>query len=69
LPLGVDYKRRNNERRAFVPVRFIHNEGVIPVDYHGSAHIQAYVAAQGIMSVAPGVTQLKKGDLVDVRPL
>jgi molybdopterin molybdotransferase len=41
----------------------------MPVEYHGSAHIHAYVGAGGIMSVPPGVTQFKKGDLVDVRSL
>ncbi|MDP4292022.1 MAG: molybdopterin molybdotransferase MoeA, partial [Bacteroidota bacterium] len=69
LALGVDYVRRNSERRAFVPVTFIHTDGVIPIEYHGSAHIHAYVAADGIMSVPPGITHLKKGDLVDVRSL
>jgi len=69
LPLAVDYSRRNKERRAFVPVTFLQSGGVTPVEYHGSAHIHAYVAADGIMSVPLGVTQFKKGDLVDVRPL
>jgi len=69
LPLAVDYSRRNKERRAFVPVTFLQSGGVTPVEYHGSAHIHAYVAADGIMSVPLGITQFKKGDLVDVRPL
>lgn len=69
LPLAVDYSRRNKERRAFVPVTFLQSGGVTPVEYHGSAHIHAYVGADGIMSVPPGVTQFKKGDLVDVRSL
>jgi len=69
LPLAIDYIRRNNQRRAFVPVTFLQPEGVVPVTYHGSAHIHAYIAAEGIMSVPIGISHLKKGELVDVRSL
>jgi len=69
LPLAVDYSRRNNQRKAFVPVTFLKSGGVMPVEYHGSAHIHAYVGADGIMSVPLGVTHFKKGDFVDVRSL
>jgi molybdopterin molybdotransferase len=69
LPLAVDYSRRNNQRKAFVPVTFLQSGGVMPVEYHGSAHIHAYIGADGIMSVPLGVTHFKKGDLVDVRSL
>jgi len=69
LPLLVDYTRKNYQRRAFVPVTFLQSDGVVPIEYHGSAHIHAYVAADGVMSVPPGVSQLKKGDLVDVRSI
>jgi molybdopterin molybdotransferase len=41
----------------------------VPIAYHGSAHIHAYVAAEGIMSVPIGISHLKKGELVDVRSL
>ena len=69
LPLAVDYSRRNNQRLAFVPVTFLQSQGVTPVEYHGSAHIHAYVAADGIMRVPLGINHFKKGDLVDVRSL
>jgi len=69
LPLAVDYTRRNNQRLAFVPVTFLQSQGVTPVEYHGSAHIHAYVAADGIMRVPLGINHFKKGDLVDVRSL
>jgi len=69
LPLAVDYSRRNNQRKAFVPVTFLPSGEVMPVEYHGSAHIHAYVGADGIMSVPLGVTHFKKGDLVNVRSL
>jgi molybdopterin molybdotransferase len=69
LPLAVDYSRRNSQRKAFVPITFLQSGGIMPVEYHGSAHIHAYVGADGIMSVPLGVTQFKKGDFVDVRSL
>ena len=39
------------------------------MEYHGSAHIHAYTQAQGIMEVPVGVSEIKKGELVHVRPL
>ena len=35
---------------------------------HGSAHIASLTEAQGILSIAVGITELKKGEIVDVRP-
>jgi len=69
LPLAKDYSRRSGERRAFIPITIQQTGEVTPVEYHGSAHIQAYAYADGVMSVPTGITQIKKGDLVDVRPL
>ena len=52
-----------------MPVK-INNKGeVIPISYHGSAHINALTMADGLISVPIGVTELKKGDLVDVRQI
>ncbi|HEX7412212.1 MAG TPA: gephyrin-like molybdotransferase Glp [Bacteroidales bacterium] len=68
LPLGQDYKRRKSDRKSFLPVKIKFNE-VFPVDYHGSAHIHAYVEADGIIAVNIGETEIQKGALVDVRQL
>ena len=68
LPLGADYNRRKSDRKSFLPVKIISNE-VFPVEYHGSAHIHAYVEADGIIAVNIGKTQILKGTLVDVRQL
>lgn len=68
LPLGSDYRRRKSDRKSFLPVRIRLNE-VFPVEYHGSAHIHAYVEADGIISVNIGETEILKGTLVDVRQL
>jgi len=42
---------------------------VLPIEYHGSAHIFSYTLAQGIMEVPVGVSEIKKGEWVYVRPL
>ena len=42
---------------------------VIPLEYHGSAHINALTNANGLISVPIGQTALKEGELVDVRQL
>ena len=68
LPLGIDYRRRKADRKSFLPVKIKFNE-VFPVEYHGSAHIHAYVEADGIMAVNIGETEILKGTLVDVRQL
>lgn len=66
MPLGVEYHRKRAERKSFVPV-MLRDSAVHPVDYHGSAHIQAMHGAHGIITIEPGVTEIKQGELVDVR--
>lgn len=67
LPMGMDYFRKKSSRKAFFPV-FLSPEGtVLPVDYHGSAHIHSYIHAQGIAAIQIGQQEIKKGDSVDVR--
>ncbi len=69
LPLEEDFKRKNALRKAFEPVKITVNGTVVPVEYHGSAHINALSCADGLMIVEQGITKLKKGDFVDVRPI
>jgi molybdopterin molybdotransferase len=68
LPIGVDFTRRKSARKSMIPV-IIRDGAIFPVEYHGSAHINAYSVASGIMSVEIGTTIVKKGELVYVRPL
>jgi molybdopterin molybdotransferase len=65
LVAGTDFKRRKPERKAFIPVK-LENGQVFPVDFHGSAHINALCFAQGIISFPVGVLEIKKGTLIDV---
>lgn len=74
-------KRRDTERLEFKPVKIAYEEetyqyldnpelqGVKPVRYMGSAHLNALVAADGIIQMAPGVKEIKEGTAVYVRLL
>jgi molybdopterin molybdotransferase len=68
LPLGIDFFRRKTSRKSMVPVT-IREGAVFPVEYHGSAHINAYTAAIGMMIVEIGIGTISKGERVHVRPL
>ncbi|MBN1387649.1 MAG: molybdopterin molybdotransferase MoeA [Bacteroidales bacterium] len=67
--LADDYIRKHNDRMALVPVNLKRDETVVPVEYHGSAHINALTDAYGVMKVPIGVSELKKGEIVDVRQI
>jgi molybdopterin molybdotransferase len=54
---------------ALVPVRISDEGSVIPVDFHGSAHISALNEADGIIFIPSGVRELGKGDMVSVRQI
>ena len=69
LPLSEDFHRKNSSRKAFEPVVITEDSRVQKVDYHGSAHIHALSYASGLMVVERGISNLKKGELVDVRPI
>jgi molybdopterin molybdotransferase len=69
LPMGQSYERKRSDRLSWLPVR-IHETGeVFPLEYHGSAHINSLVQADGFISIAIGQTELRKGDLVNVRQI
>lgn len=66
LPLRDRFSRRSGERMAVIPVQ-IDNEGkVVPVEYHGSAHISALPDSDGVFQVAQGISSIDAGSLVRV---
>lgn len=69
LPLATDYIRKRAERLGFFPIQITAESQVMPIEFHGSAHIFALANANGIASIPLGVKDFKKGDLVDVRPI
>jgi len=66
MPIGVDYLKKKLDRTNWIPVSI--SDGVAtPVDYHGSGHIHSLCFAQGILRMEAGDSELKKGELVNVR--
>jgi molybdopterin molybdotransferase len=66
LPMGISFTRKKSSRKLLIPVR-IENGLVFPVEYHGSAHINAYTEANGMIAIDTGKTELVKGEMTDVR--
>jgi len=69
LPLGVNYERKSSARLGFIPVKIDKKMEVIPVDFHGSAHITALSDSDGIIVLQPGIKFLRKGETVNVRQI
>ncbi len=69
LPLGVNYERKSFARLGFIPVKINEKMEVIPVDFHGSAHITALSDSDGIIVLQPGIKFLRKGETVNVRQI
>lgn len=69
LQMGEGFKRKHNNRKAFEPIVIGENGTVMNINYHGSAHINALSYSNGLMIVEKGISELKVGDFVDVRPI
>jgi molybdopterin molybdotransferase len=69
IPIDHDFSRKKSDRDECLPVQITDQNEVRMVDYHGSAHIHAYNQAFGFITVSAGITQIKKGETVYVRPL
>jgi molybdopterin molybdotransferase len=68
VPLAREYNRKKDDTLFFIPVSL--NDGkALPVEYHGSAHINAYSGAGGIMEIPVGVRSIRERDMVNVRPI
>ncbi len=69
LPMGIDFQRKKAKRKSYIPIYLNENGEIMPVEYNGSAHIHSYVHADGMISIKRGETQLKKGQILDVRQI
>ncbi len=68
LPLAADYRRRKTDRLAYVLGRLTAAGAVEQVECHGSAHLQAVLASDGLFVVPRGTGQFQAGDRVDFLP-
>jgi len=69
LTMGQSFTRKKSDKDECIPVEIKPGNEVYLIDYHGSAHIHAYNQAYGFITVPAGRTEIKKGELVYVRPL
>jgi len=69
LPAGKAITRRKSHRMSWIPVRLTGDGKIIPVEYHGSAHILALSEAFGVVAMPIGQTEIKEGDWVNVQLL
>ncbi|GAB4285694.1 MAG: molybdopterin molybdotransferase MoeA [Marinilabiliales bacterium] len=69
LPMDCDYNRKKTDRMSWFPVKISEKGTVVPVEYHGSAHIFALPNADALSYFPIGATTLKKGEYVHVRQI
>lgn len=69
FPMATTYERKSADRLGFIPVFINKDLEVVPVEFHGSAHIAALSTTDGIISINQGTTSLKKGEIVNVRQI
>jgi molybdopterin molybdotransferase len=69
LPLGKTYRRKKADRMSWIPVKFSKDCSLLPLEYHGSAHISALVEADAIAAIPAGMTEVKEGELLDARQI
>lgn len=66
MPLGTSIKRHNASRESIIPVT-VREGKVYPLEYHGSAHINAIASSNYVISIPMGVKEIAEGKLIDVR--
>ncbi len=59
-------KRKDSDRLEYRPVTF-RRGNVIPLTYHGSAHLNALSRANALIRIEQGVNHIEKGSELDVR--
>jgi molybdopterin molybdotransferase len=69
LSIAAKYERKSAARMAWVPVIINDNNEVVPVGFHGSAHITSLSDADGIIAVKAGTKTIEKGEIVSVRKI
>ncbi len=67
LPLAADYSRKRAGRLAWIPFMLTPAGEALPVEYHGSAHINALTGAWGLITIPRGQSWIQKGEMVSVR--
>jgi molybdopterin molybdotransferase len=67
LPIAESFNRKGTARLGFVPSTIEQDGSVKALIYNGSAHINALVSANALISIPLGIASVQKGELVNVR--
>lgn len=67
--LAWDFHRAKAARFGIIPVKLLGENRIEPVNFHGSAHINALAYANALMEVPEGLSRIKKGETVNVQLL
>ena len=65
--LDKTISRRKSNRQSTVPIRFTSPTKATPIEYHGSAHINALTKADGLFTIPAGITEVPQGSRIKVR--
>ncbi|WP_075589931.1 molybdopterin molybdotransferase MoeA [Labilibacter marinus] len=65
--ISAEYIRKKTDRLKFIPAFLKEDLTVMPVEYHGAAHINALVHANALIQMPIGVSKFSEGEIVDVR--
>ena len=66
MPLDEPLLNKETKRQRWLPVVITEKGTVKPVEYHGSAHINALCGANGLICMHTGVSHLEKGSLIPI---
>ncbi|MBD3265575.1 molybdopterin molybdenumtransferase MoeA [bacterium] len=67
LPLVEAIERKATDRESWLPARITDNGYIQPLEYHGSAHVNALCHSHGLISLPVGVTRREKNAYVNIR--
>jgi molybdopterin molybdotransferase len=68
LKVGKGIRRKRADRESLVPV-ILKDGKIYPVDYHGSAHINAMCMTDYLLSIPKDICEIAEGSIVDVRQI
>jgi molybdopterin molybdotransferase len=67
MPLDESIRRKDTERRGWMPVKITDAGTLKKVEYHDSGHINALCGADGLVCMDVSVAEIPKGTIVQVR--
>jgi len=66
MTMGKSIVSKKAKRQRWIPVKMTDSRAVVPIEYHGSAHINSLCGAAGLICMDAGVTEIKKDQPVIV---